>query len=761
MNRFLFFFLAFTAITSAFSQTPDCKKYTVTHTNSICNPATWQPFILRSGNTRFVTDQMEFRENNDNTATLKGVGRDETWQPVVFNLSFMNKTTVAPNGFPQLINCLQNTSINTANWSYYTQVSGTIIYKQDTCVISGFSTTPLGLQIGVGANTQNDADLGAYTTLKGQFKQQTTPISYEMAFKLANPQTVVCPNTNCETDNIAPEWANCPTDIFRATSDSLYTVSWIAPTATDNCSTPSVSSDFKPNDIFVTGKNTLVTYTATDTKGNKSTCSFTIHISKVDTVKTSNPYCISKSNMPWEEWIGGVKLSDLDNPSDKTREIAGVPFVAGYSDFRDKMVTMRQSKTYTLALRPGLSYATSPADLYWRVWIDFNNDKDFDDAGELVFEKKNGNQPILDSIRIPLTAQAGKTMMRISAKNGAFAMPCDTFERGEVEDYTVNILMVDPCEVDTKAPVFSNCPADINISTTGTSAVVQWTAPTVKDDCSSVTLTSNFVIGAIFPVGTTKVIYTAKDAQANQSVCSFTITVTANNTINKGDIELSLSSNPTTYKKLSNINLKLTAKNKGTTGFKDIKIQFKHPVGAANGGAVTPSVGNWTEYCPNASLCFEWTIPQLDSAVTATLDVPLFIQDIDTPLVATARLLSSMPNDTVTANNTVTLTIKSSTTAINSVDIFQPTAQNPIIIQALLPTITEGALTLKVESLLDKKIDFSIFNAQGISVKIEHQPVSIGNNILNIDVSQLPNGIYWITPWVTGKFNKPLKFVKI
>lgn len=931
MNRFLLFLVAFVASASLFAQSNNCIKYTLANTNSICNPSTWQPFIIRSGSTRFFADQVEFRENSDNTATLKGVGRDETWQPVVFDITFSGKTTTAPNGYPSLVNCLLNSTINTSAWAYYTGVSGSIIYNQDTCMLSGFSTAPLGMQVGVGANTQNDADLGAYTTLKGQFKKQTTPIDYEMAFKLVNPQTVTCSGTSCDNDTQAPEFANCPTDLWRATTDSLYEVSWVPPTVTDNCSTPSVVSDFKPNDKFVTGTNTPVTYTATDAKGNKSTCQFTVRVAKITPVVT-NPYCASRGTIPWEEWISNVTLSELNNASDKTRDIAGTPFVAGYSDFRDKMATVRQAKTYSLILTPGLSYSENPADLHWRVWIDFNNDKDFEDEGELVFEKKNGNQSTSANITIPLTAAVGKTQMRVSAKRGGFATPCEVFERGEVEDYSVDIKMVDPCDIDTKAPVFSNCPADISVLTLTTSSVATWAEPTAKDSCSVVTLTSNFASGSIFPIGTTTVTYTAKDAKDNTSTCSFkvivakdectndaelpkftscpsnialttpdtaavatwttptatdncrvdsltsnftsgqsfkigattvlyiakdpkknqatcsfivtvtkdecandkeapkftscpqnivintngttsaanwtlptatdnckvdsltanfaigslfptgtttvtyiakdakknqatcTFTITINDTtvVNKGDIELTLTSNPTTYKKLTTVNFKLTAKNKGTTGFKDIKIQFKHPIGAANGGTVTPSVGSWTEFCPNATLCFEWTISQLDAGATATLDVPLFIQDIDTALIARASLLSSTPTDTVTANNTVILTVKpTGTTAVSNVNNQKASEYAPVVMQSIVPTITEGGLFVKLESILEKEVDFAIFNAQGYRVKVERQGVKIGDNQILLNVSNLSNGVYWITPITNDKVNRPLKFVKI
>ncbi len=79
---------------------------------------------------------------------------------------------------------------------------------------------------------------------------------------------------------------------------------------------------------------------------------------------------------------------------------------------------------------------------------------------------------------------------------------------------------------DTTAPVLSNCPADITVTgTVDCDAVVNWSAPTTQDDCSSVTLTSNFASGSAFWEGTTTVVYTASDACGNASTCSFDVTV--------------------------------------------------------------------------------------------------------------------------------------------------------------------------------------------------------------------------------------------
>jgi hypothetical protein len=86
--------------------------------------------------------------------------------------------------------------------------------------------------------------------------------------------------------------------------------------------------------------------------------------------------------------------------------------------------------------------------------------------------------------------------------------------------------------VDQTAPTIS-CPAKVVVylppNTMDTGMVVNYPAPTASDNCSaSPTITTSQASGSIFPVGTTTVNVTAKDAANNQSSCSFTVTVRYN-----------------------------------------------------------------------------------------------------------------------------------------------------------------------------------------------------------------------------------------
>ena len=137
-------------------------------------------------------------------------------------------------------------------------------------------------------------------------------------------------------------------------------------------------------------------------------------------------YCDAMAEQPWWQWISNVTFGDINHTSAKSQ----------YSDFTDQSTVVVKGNAYTISLTPDFSWL--PYDEHWRVWIDYNRDGDFDDAGEMVFED-HGESTVTGTITIPNTASNGATRMRIAMQDGAYADPCGTYTFGEVEDYTVQI----------------------------------------------------------------------------------------------------------------------------------------------------------------------------------------------------------------------------------------------------------------------------------------------------------------------------------
>lgn len=165
-----------------------------------------------------------------------------------------------------------------------------------------------------------------------------------------------------------------------------------------------------------------LTATALD-DDNASTTSGTVDI----TVNSGSvSYCSSSSSNSNNEWISNMSVGSFSNSSGKST----------YSDFTSlnaNLATGSQSVTLTP------SYQGPSRNEGWRIWIDFNEDGDFDDAGEQVFQSSVQAGTINGSMTIPASADGVHTRMRISMKRNSHAGPCESFSRGEVEDYSVSI----------------------------------------------------------------------------------------------------------------------------------------------------------------------------------------------------------------------------------------------------------------------------------------------------------------------------------
>jgi len=106
-----------------------------------------------------------------------------------------------------------------------------------------------------------------------------------------------------------------------------------------------------------------------------------------------------------------------------------------YSDFTGDTIGLISGSSNNITLTP--HFTGKEQREFWRIWIDYNSDGDFEDAGEQVFVANNKKSAVTGIINIPSDA-SGQTRMRITMKNSNAPSSCETFSNGEVEDYTVD-----------------------------------------------------------------------------------------------------------------------------------------------------------------------------------------------------------------------------------------------------------------------------------------------------------------------------------
>ena len=132
------------------------------------------------------------------------------------------------------------------------------------------------------------------------FALGTTTVTYKVTDK--NGQFATCSFTVTVSDQEAPVFANCPSDIIIANATEFYRnggiVNWTPPTVSDNCSSVSnilVENNQAPGFEPELGKTTI-TYTATDETGNTSICTFDIILQ--DAYVTDPCNCLNNRSNP-------------------------------------------------------------------------------------------------------------------------------------------------------------------------------------------------------------------------------------------------------------------------------------------------------------------------------------------------------------------------------------------------------------------------------------------------------------------------------
>ncbi len=108
-----------------------------------------------------------------------------------------------------------------------------------------------------------------------------------------------------------------------------------------------------------------------------------------------------------------------------------------YGDFTNMVVTVDFLGSFDIEVQSGPTWNQDQT-----IWIDWNQDNDFDDPGEEVWSSVTWTTALqTGTINAPGTALPGSTRMRVRCNYNAQCVdPCAQQTYGEVEDYTITIL---------------------------------------------------------------------------------------------------------------------------------------------------------------------------------------------------------------------------------------------------------------------------------------------------------------------------------
>jgi len=209
-----------------------------------------------------------------------------------------------------------------------------------------------------------------------------------------------------------------------AGSATNYTVKY----KTNSSSTWTTLSATTATSVNLTSLNTNTVYNV-EVYGNctsGSSLAATINFTTTSGGGGTVTYCSSAGSDASREWIKKVAIGSISNLSNSN---------GGYADFSSQVANISKGTATTLTLTPGFS---ATRKLYWKVFIDLNNNGAFTDSGEEVYSIFSSST-LTPQITIPSSAVNGNIRMRIIVSYNSITSSCGTYTYGETEDYTLNV----------------------------------------------------------------------------------------------------------------------------------------------------------------------------------------------------------------------------------------------------------------------------------------------------------------------------------
>lgn len=235
------------------------------------------------------------------------------------------------------------------------------------------------------------------------------------------------------------------------------------------------------------------------------------------------------TNPTTDEDLGNVTISQgvttlLNNTSTRNSLVGTLGTATGtagsfanYTSFGTFTLTPGQIYNFSLSsLQGSSSYGNSMA-----IYIDYNRDGDFNDAGENVYvagATTSGAHTETGSFTVPLTASSGKTRMRVICNEGLVTGPTMAVGYGEFEEYMLSI-----------APTFASYSWSDGSNVVGTTqnltgvtvAAVPTTFTVTATDSNGCTVSANTTITSSAPLDGTTI------TPSNTTICqSETTTLT-------------------------------------------------------------------------------------------------------------------------------------------------------------------------------------------------------------------------------------------
>ena len=180
--------------------------------------------------------------------------------------------------------------------------------------------------------------------------------------------------------------------------------------------------------------NTVGQYTVTLVASNSMGSDNEVKSNYITVTQQSGP--CAGSSAACDEYINNVLLNTINNTSNCS--------AGGFGNYSAMSTTLAKGSPYTVTVSPAINGAPGAyTDDEIAVWIDYNNDLDFADAGErIAYVLVAAGWNNVFNFVVPATATTALVNMRVRISysvDGAI-IPCGESTYGEVEDYKINIV---------------------------------------------------------------------------------------------------------------------------------------------------------------------------------------------------------------------------------------------------------------------------------------------------------------------------------
>ena len=297
---------------------------------------------------------------------------------------------------------------------------------------SGFaSSVTAAHEIGHNFNCVHDAASGFIMSASGNSSNTWSPLSVSTVN--AYVPTLSCLNP-CSADGPPiTNFINSPDAVCTGNSIQFTDHSLNGPTSwswTFGSGSPATSAVRNPLITFNTPGIQTITLTAANAAGQSTVCTKKILIASSPAVACTHP---GSSTSP-----AGVKVFQL-NTINKTSGGAAADGNKYIDNSCTNITGLTPNTSYTGSVEVGDDPSTTYNNI--RVYIDYNNDGDFNDAGELVYT--SGGTGWIGSVDFTFTTAANPPVNQllrtrvIAADFNSSENPCLDPVAGQVEDYTV------------------------------------------------------------------------------------------------------------------------------------------------------------------------------------------------------------------------------------------------------------------------------------------------------------------------------------